>query len=103
MQRSYSLKGLIPGGVYHQAGLLTHASSDLTHGLPSFPVTDFRHVRGLGAYSGGTVRGSHPIVYSLSAAQKEQEELLTLLDYSTSRILSIELIWKVFRLCKFYI
>jgi hypothetical protein len=32
-------------------------------GLPGFPVTDFRHELCLGAYSGGTVRDSHPIPY----------------------------------------
>ena len=36
-----------------------------TPGLPGCPVTGFRHESGLGAHSGGTVRESHPVVYSL--------------------------------------
>ena len=64
-----------PGGVYRQAGLLTYASGSHTHSLPGFPVTDFRHVRGLGAYSGGTVRDSHPIVYSLLSANSAGKAL----------------------------
>ena len=57
-----------PGGVYRQAGLLTYASNSHTHSLPGFPVADLRPMCGLGAYSGGTVREFHPIIYSLFAA-----------------------------------
>jgi len=46
-----------------QAGLLTYASGGLAS-LPGFPVAGFRRLQGLGAYSGGTVRDFHPIVYS---------------------------------------
>ena len=51
--------------LFIQAVLLTRGSSVLCSLLRKLPMTGFRQAQNLLAYSGGTVRDSHPVFYSL--------------------------------------
>ena len=67
------LEGLEP---YSRAGLLTCASSVCAQPSQVAPVTGFRLGHSLRAYSGGTVRDSHTIVYSFRRVHRLSGTLL---------------------------
>ena len=79
------------GSVLADPSVLPHLSSSsdlriLSSTQPSqvSPMTDFRQVWRLHAYSGGTVRDSHPVFYSLVALLPQPQALKRNINFAVS-------------------